>query len=136
MAASVSRQILVRFNHLLPDIAARGAPLERLGFEPGDWGSGVASAVAVDARDLAAPLEYGFRATDRCAKVLSVAVVALSRPVQWPTMNAIAQPQLGRRTVKSCPRWAQSRARAVPAGEVARTVTALSSQPRRSSLAV
>ncbi|CAK0789150.1 unnamed protein product [Prorocentrum cordatum] len=90
--------ILVCFNHLLPDIAARGVPLERLGFKPGDWGSGVASAVAVDAWDLAAPLEYGFRATDRCAKVLSVAVAALSRPVQWPTMNAIAQPQLGRRT--------------------------------------
>ncbi|CAK0857873.1 unnamed protein product [Prorocentrum cordatum] len=53
MAAPVSRQILVCFNHLLPDIAARGVPLERLGFEPGDWGSGVASAVAV-ARTVAA----------------------------------------------------------------------------------
>ncbi|CAK0810108.1 unnamed protein product [Prorocentrum cordatum] len=136
MAASAPRQILVCFNHVLPDVAARGVPLERLGFKPGDWGGGIASAVAADAWDLALPLEYGHRATDRCAKVLSVAVVALSRPVQWPTLNAIAQPQLGRRNVKDCLRWAQSCACAVPAGELARTMGALSSRPRRSSLAV
>ena len=84
MAASAPRQILVCFNHVLPDVAARGAPLEKLGFNPSDWGNGVASAVADEAWDLTVPLDCGFKATDRCADVLSVAVVACRRASQLP----------------------------------------------------
>ena len=131
MAASAPRQILACFNHVLPDVAARGAPLEKLGFNPSDWGNGVASAVADEAWDLTVPLDCGFKATDRCADVLSVAVVACRRPARVSTPW-----QYGRRNAKGCPQWAQCCACAVPNGELALTTRALSGRPRRSSLAV